>query len=169
MLCLTGLTFLSLSCKGPEGPAGPEGPQGPAGSPGTSGTSDKQIRFIFNVGEGTSDTTWQMCPPYEYITPFNISNYDSLDSVILGAYMGTANPGAECIADLFDVTDSVEIAESPLVSTVSGSEFGWPWVYSGNLLNSFPGKDITLAVRVRTNQQGDLAQVNGAVLLLYRK
>jgi hypothetical protein len=178
LICLSAMGFLSLSCNGQEGPVGPQGsqgprgpvgPQGPSGPPGSNATGDKQVRFTFNVAEGSSDSTWQMCPPYTEITRFNISDYDSLDSAVFGAYMGTTSPGAECEVDLFDVTDSTEIAGSTLFTNVSGTQFTWPWVYSNNILSSFPSREITLAVRVRSNQPGTLAQVDNAVLLLYRR
>ena len=149
---------LQISCNGEDGPAGP---------PGIDGTSDKQIRLSLG-GFSTSDTSATLCYTSQFITRFNIANYTSLDSVILSANMGASNVSEYCIFELYDVTDSAVIASSTLVSNASGFFGAWPWIYSGNLLNSFPDKEFTLGFRTRSTQQGIGVQVTSAVLLLYR-
>ncbi len=161
-LSIASLATLSLSCRGPQGMVGPDG---------NDGISDKQIRLPFIItGWGTADTSWSICYPGGYITNFKISNYVDIDSVIFCANMGSSDSSADCILELFDVTDSVVVGGSSLITNATGQYSpGWPWLYSGNLINSFPDKEISLAFRIRTNKQGSTVEVNTAVVLLYRK
>lgn len=152
--------FVQLSCKGEEGPTGP---------PGTDATSAKQIRIQMDLGTGTCDTIGLVSYPKSYVIRFSPLNYGSLDSIIFCANLFSGNSNAHCIAELYNITDSLSILKSSVSAGYPGSLMQVPWVLSGNILNSFPDKEITLAVRVRTDQQGMCVEIDSAVLLLYLK
>jgi len=154
------LAIIALACNGSDGPTGP---------PGNDGTSDKQIRLTFNGGYSTTDTVATLCYSQQYITRFSKSNYVNVDSIVFGANMGTSSSSSNCIVELYDVTDSVVIAGGTLITNASGFFGDWPWIYSNNLLNSLPDKEISLGFRIRSSQQGVGAQVNTPILFLYRK
>lgn len=157
MLCCSIFQF---SCKGDDGPAGPSG---------QDGTSDKQVRLSFVGGLTATDTLGTFCYASQYITRFNKSNYVGLDSIIFSANMSSQSPTSTCIVELYNVTDSVFISGGSLSTNAAGPVEHWPWIYSGNVMNAIPNKEITLGFRVRPTQQGMAGAVATAQLLLYRK
>lgn len=116
---------------------------------------DKQVRLelsaVFDVG--TSDTTWYM-PNYEtyQLVKFNKNNYiyDRVKSIIFTPSMHTSDPNVSCIVDLYNVTDSVPIAGSQVVS----NDQSWHFYESKDIKDALPDKEITLSIRVRSQRMG---------------
>ncbi|OQP65882.1 hypothetical protein A3860_14920 [Niastella vici] len=116
---------------------------------------DKQVRLelsaVFDVG--TSDTTWYM-PYYEtyQLVKFNKHNYiyDRVKSIIFSPSMHTSDQNVSCIVDLYNVTDSVPIAGSQVVS----NDISWHFYESQDIKDALPDKEITLSIRVRSQKMG---------------
>jgi len=116
---------------------------------------DKQVRLelsaVFDVG--TSDTIWYM-PYYEtyQLVKFNKHNYiyERVKSIIFSPSMHTSDPNVSCIVDLYNVTDSVPIAGSQIVS----NDPSWHFYESQDIKDALPDKEITLSIRVRSQRMG---------------
>jgi len=169
------VSFLILfGCKGEEGPVGPQGSQGEQGIPGLDGTSDKQIRINFDpsIFTMTADTIWNYPNSSTYLIKFNINNYTNVDSIIFAANMGSFNTNTNCIVELFNITDNVEIQGSTLITNSDtkfpGLIYGGIWCQTQNILDKFPNKDIDLSIRIKSSRNGTDVNVNRGILLVYR-
>jgi hypothetical protein len=162
-----------IACEGPTGPQGPIGETGQQGSTGNDGTSDKQIRIEFeSFSNSTTDTAWVFTHPLTFITNFDKDYYVGVDSLIFNVNIGSTNLNTNCIVELFNLTDNQPISNS-LLFTNDTTKFpysflGGKWCKSANLLNSFPNKEITVAVRFKSDRYGTLVNINKGMLLLYR-
>ena len=96
---------------------------------------------------------------------FNVYNYTDVDSVVLYALVRSENSSTNCIVDLYNWTDDEIIPGSELMN----SSTSWSWIHSGNLFEEFPDKEISLALRIRSETNGVLVECGGAVLFLYRR
>lgn len=161
---IASLVVLFIAC---EGPAGPSGPQGEKGTNGTNAVSDKQIRLVFpNVAHSTIDTgNGMVLPSLTHIFKFNKAYYPNVDSVIFVGLIRTTDTSASCIAEIFNVTDTVAIANSAIQSDSTTLVS----VESKNCFANLPAKEVTLAVRIRSAVQGTSVSVARAELYLYRK
>jgi len=116
---------------------------------------DKQVRLelsaVFDFG--TSDTTWYI-PYYEtyQLVKFNKRNYnyDRVKSIIFSPSMHTSDKNVSCIIELYNVTDSVPIAGSRVVS----NDPSWHFYESPDIKDALPDKEITLSIRVKSQKQG---------------
>lgn len=171
-------------CEGPSGPIGLTGPQGPPGQtgedgalgppgedglpgpPGEDGTFDNQIVILFpDFFLGTSDTAWTMPTEIHTIPHFNIDNYPNVDSVSFGIGLRVNFSNTIGQWQLFNLTDSVPILGSMLVSNSTI----WVRMETGNIFGSLPNKDVTLSIRGRTTVPGVTADAWTAYLILHRE
>jgi hypothetical protein len=156
------LILFILAC---EGPVGPEGP------PGNNGENDKQIRLEFgSFSHSTSDTSWIIT--YPKIINFNKDYFVGVDSIIFVVNMGSSNLNTNCIAELINLTDSISIQGSTVLTNDTtkfpGFGIGGKWCYSANIINQLPNKEITLGVQFRSDSYGNFVNINEGMLLLYR-
>lgn len=148
---------------GPPGESGEQGDQGPPGAPGDDAQLDAQIVFSYaDNAMGTSNEGGRVVG--DLVIRFNLNYYVGIDRVLFVARMRSNHADARCIVDLYNSTDGALISGSAL-STRSTS---WVWVESPNLVGSFPDKEVTLTIRLRTSQQGVTAWFDDAFLFLYR-
>lgn len=154
LLTATLVVFLQ-SCK--EGPSGP---------PGTDGSSDKQIRVLFpSASLGSSDTAGFISPIYTYIVKFNKNYYVDVDSIKFAAFVRSSNSNTTCRLEVFNLTDS-NVVSGSLITTNNTS---YVLEESQNALSSFPNKEITLALKIRSSTQGTFVECQQAGIYLYRK
>ena len=157
-------SLLVISCEGPKGDAGPTGPTGIQGPPGMDGNSDKQIRFDLGGALGTPSTTPFMFDEVWSLIKFNVYNYTDVDSVVLYGILESKNSNTDCIVDLYNLTDDVVIPGSEIRSNSTNRV----WVYSSNLFNELPNKEISLALRIRSENEGILVTIYQGLLFLFR-
>jgi hypothetical protein len=116
---------------------------------------DKQVRIELtpSMDFGASDTTWSI-PFYEtyQFVKFNKHNYiyDRVKSIIFAPSMHTSDKNVSCIIELYNVTDSVPIAGSQLVS----NDVSWHFYESQDIKDALPDKEITLSIRIRSQKKG---------------
>jgi len=149
-----------------------EGPTGPEGSPGINGINDKQIRLEFgSFGISSTDTSWAIT--FSTIIDFNKDYYSGVDSIIFVIHMGSSNLNTNCVAELFNLTDTLAIQGSTVFTNDTtkypGFIIGGTWVYSSNVFENLPSKEITLGVRFRSDRYGNRVNINEGMLLLYRE
>lgn len=139
--------------------------------------TDRQVLLVFTGGSwGNARTTPLITPMRLY--KFNKNNYKGVDSIVLMAnpYMFVSDPYGDhtdsCVVALYDVTDSVEIAGSTLISNYES--YISPFILTGNIYKALPSKEITLALTLKstkdeTNNIYTSAGVSEAFLFLFRK
>jgi len=153
--------------QGEQGLQGIQGPQGEQGPPGQDCACDKQVRLPFGWGAGyyTNDTTEWIQSDISYtLNKFDVQNYTNVTSVIFSALLDTADSKSNCYVELYNLTDDAPIPNSQ-IETKSETTI---WVDSPNLIDSFPDKEIELAVRVRSETQGVSVSVLNPQIYLYK-
>ncbi len=131
---------------------------------------DKQVRLelsaVFDVG--TSDTAWTI-PYYEtyQLVKFNKHNYiyDRVKSIIFTPSMHTSDQNVSCIVELYNVTDSVPIAGSQVVS----NDLSWHFYESQNIKDALPDKEITLSIRIKSQRNGTFVSTGVRNLLFINR
>jgi len=164
ILFVSVFSLLVISCEGPKGEAGPTGPTGIQGPPGMDGNSDKQIRFDLGGAFGTSSTTPFMFDEVWSLIKFNVYNYTDVDSVVLYGILKSNVANTDCIVDLYNWTDNVVIPGSEIRSSITSEV----WVSSSNIFNELPNKEISLALRIRSENEGKSVLIGQALLFLFR-
>lgn len=116
---------------------------------------DKQVRLEFSsLGDFyTHDTVWTM--PFfitHQLIKFNKHdyNYNRVKSIIFSPSMRTEDENVSCYIDLYNVTDSVPIAGTLLVTNDKTYRF----VESMDIKDFLPNKEITLSLRIRSQRRG---------------
>lgn len=158
--CFIFIIFILLSALSCEGPQGIQGP------PGEDGDYDKLITLMFPItgGGATVDTAGEILSSGSHILHFNKNNYVNVDSIVFTALIRSYVGGNYCIAELYNVTDSTVIDNSNVTTNSTIDE----WIETENIINDLPDHDITLSVRVRTENQGSMVSINRACLYLFR-
>lgn len=151
LILLAAVLGLALGCSG--GSAGPD-------------SSDKLIRLPIALGTfGTSDTAWQARGEAQALHDFDIRDYPGVDSVVLVAYMQSAQPGARLHMRLFNHTDTLEIPGSDITPSITSGQY----VHSANIRAALPNRRITIGFMLRANRKDDAAGVMNPTLYLYRR
>lgn len=134
------------------------------GPPGEDGVSDLQIRLPLGVETSTAMDTVFTDAQFDLIK-FNRDNYALVDSIVFASRLRSTDTTASCIVELFNVTDNTIVSGSEISS--NSSEF--VWIESNNILNSLPAsREITLRVRLRSENPGVTVQGGQSFLFLYR-
>jgi hypothetical protein len=123
----------------------------------------KQLKIDFRLSgtsTGGSSATGRIIDELQYFD-FNINNYENCISVTLVGYISASDPGT-CYLDLYNLTDSVPIANS----TISTTSLSNVWVESQNFLHEFPDKDIDLTLRIRSENDGEFVHLSSASLYI---
>jgi hypothetical protein len=89
-----------------------------------------------------------------------------VDSVFLSFWAHVHNAGNKGTIELYNITDSVPIAGS-LIEVHANNQ---PMLYqSTNITKNFPRKEITLGLRLKGENDGQLIELIKPCLFLYRK
>lgn len=174
----TIIIFTLSSCEGPVGATGPTGAQGPSGATGPTGlqgpsgldgVSDKQIRLSFSqagIDLIPNDTLWHTADSLSCcLRRFKKSNYPNVDSIVFETFAGSYADVVTCSVRLYNLTDGIPIASS----TVSASGPGYAFVWTGNIINALPDKEITLGIQTKSDKAGKEVYSNRFTLYLFRK
>jgi hypothetical protein len=139
-------------------------------APGRESVNDKQIRFRFNFYTGQNwygDSSGTVLNYYSIIK-FNINNYPNVDSAIFVAKLGIWDSSNFCFADLYNLTDNVKISNSTLKTNSRTSIY----VQSMNIVSSFPKKEITLSIYLRSQKPTTIQtpiHIEEGYVFLFRK
>jgi hypothetical protein len=168
---LLSTVLLISSCSGeegdpgPQGDSGPQGIQGPKGDQGISGDADTQLRFRLPEEIAYSNLEKISMGPSN-LYKFNIDYFAHVDSIIYTVWSSVPNAGNKCSIEIFNITDNVPIAGSLIEVT---SNTGSVLYQSANIVDGFPKKEITLGIRIKGNNAGEVVNATGGYLYLYRK
>jgi hypothetical protein len=109
---------------------------------------DKQIRI--EIGEsnvGTYATDWFIIEFQTFhLIKFNKHNYANVDSITFVPSMYTSSSSNKVYVELFNLTDNVPIGNTLLTSNTNE----WIFKESGNIYDLLPDKEITLAIRLKS-------------------
>jgi hypothetical protein len=103
--------------------------------------------LYFGVHAGTQDTAGFILPEWTHLNDFHKENYLR---ITFTSRLRTIDSTSRCLVDLFNVTDSVFMEGSLLVTN---STLG-TYLETEDLADELPAKNITLAVRLRSETQG---------------
>jgi hypothetical protein len=138
-------------------------------SPVPSGNnSDKQIRI--EIGESnvpTISTDWYMVEFQTFrLIKFNKLNYYNVDSITFVPSMYTSDPTNTVTVELFNVSDNVPIANTQISSNVND----WIFKESQNIYQHLPEKEITLGIRLKS-ENSDYSVSTGirSYLFIYKR
>lgn len=156
LIIIVALLWSFSSCKGDKGDLGPAGPPTPV---------DKQLRLTFFsvLGVGRSDTVYYVMQNY-HLFNFKKSDFLGVDSITFAVVGRSLSPTTSFQAQLFDVTDNEFLPGSG----VDSNSTSFALVQSGNIFDSLPDKQVTLAVAFRSNTNGVGVELEQAHLFLYR-
>ncbi|ALI98347.1 DUF7151 family protein [Rufibacter tibetensis] len=130
--------------------------------------ADKQIRLPFpsENGYGTSTTEWYLIPEVSLrLIKFNKANFSNVDSITFTSNLRSNDGSTNCFVELLNLTDNTVISSSALKSNSPIYNL----VESKNIFKELPNKEITLGVRMRSEQDGIYVQGHIFHLFLYRK
>jgi hypothetical protein len=137
------------------------------GQSGTNGSSDRVIiltLFSSSSSYGTSSPTGVIHPAV--LVKFFKRNYVGVDSIKFVANPLVTDASTLGMVQLYDVTDSVPIANSTLTTNITTPG---RFLESNNVFSFLPEKEITLGVRLLVNSGSGNVFVSSAFLVLYRK
>jgi hypothetical protein len=128
---------------------------------------DNLERIEFGGDFGNNSTTWLVSPHETFnLIKFNKLDYATVDSITFVGSLFITNSGATCSVELYNLTDEVPIENSLLESSTEAYIFK----ESENIFDQLPDKEITLAVRLKTNTQHVEARTGvRSFLFIYRK
>lgn len=128
---------------------------------------DKEVKIDFPIWLwSTTSSTFETLPNYSFLIDFDKRDYTSVDSIVLIAGLRTDFPPNTDEVRIFNITDNVEIANSTLTTTTSGS---YAVVQSKNIYRSLPDKRITLGLQMRSSNGASYVYVIEPYLKLRRK
>ncbi|MDX5346004.1 MAG: hypothetical protein LPJ89_09505 [Hymenobacteraceae bacterium] len=125
---------------------------------------DKQIRLEFgSIDINTRSNQWYLSPhETTYLLKFDKRNYPNISSIVFTGSLFTSNTKNKCMVELYNVTDSVAIANTTLESNANSYVFK----ETGNIYENLPDKEVTLAVRVKSERK-DVFVSTGAKHILF--
>jgi hypothetical protein len=130
---------------------------------------DKQVRLDFQFGSTVWTTTngedGVILPDHISLLRFNMYNYQNVDSAIFAAEINSSQSNNNCIVELYDVTDSTEIQGSQLHS----SSTSFKYVFSNDIKDNFPTKEITLGLKLKSQNNGISVEIVRAHIFIYKK
>ncbi|HMG90769.1 MAG TPA: hypothetical protein VK589_11945 [Chryseolinea sp.] len=137
---------------------------------------DKQTRLDFLFGSSvfnsSNSNTGTVLPERVQILRFNKGFYSAIDSVIFVANIWTSDANTNCLVELYNVTDNIPISGS-LLSTNSTVDYYAEnlgvYVFSDDIKNGLPNKEITLGLRLRSETEGVTVSIQRAHLFIYKK
>jgi hypothetical protein len=133
----------------------------------TTSNQDKQARINFPyMSVGILGTSGKILSQEFWLIDFNKSNYTDVDSIVFSASLESFDTTANCVAELFNITDNTSITNS-LIKT---NKLTTVWVRTKNIFAGLPDKNIDLSIRVSQDKETQSGgAIYDAVLLLYRK
>jgi len=132
---------------------------------GLDGMVDKQIRLTL-PGNISFDGSQVITEGQNNLYKFNIDDFAGIDSVIYTIWTSVPDAGNSNSIELFNITDNIGIADSQITATSNST----PTLYqSSNIINGFPHKEITLGLKFKGTNPGQVVNATGGYLYLYRK
>ncbi|WP_162056254.1 hypothetical protein [Pontibacter pamirensis] len=130
---------------------------------------DKEVRLVFFSGHwSTNQTDFELLPDFTHLIKFDKTNYSNLSSITIYASIATGSLDNTVEMELFNVTDSVSVNNTSLqASTTVTTVINYKLVFSDNILNELPEKEIDLAIRLKS-KNGSYVYVTTPFLLLKR-
>jgi hypothetical protein len=135
-------------------------------SGGNNRNSNVKIEEIPVYGTAsTSGTEWVMlADPNGQVVTFDITKYQSIDSIIFKASLRSATDGYHCIAELYDKTNDSPISGSTIYSRV---RYTMHTVRSDDLKFSFPNNEIFLGARIKSEKNSNFVEARNFLVLVY--
>jgi hypothetical protein len=158
VLLVLGLSLAETGCREPGGTSNLVFTIAPSGDE----KFDNPNQLNFGVHAGTKDTAGFILPEWTHLDDFNKENYGR---ITFTSRLRTIDSTSKCLVDLFNVTDGVFIHGSLLVTN---STLGI-CLETEDLADELPAKNITLAVRLRSETQGVRVQGGQSFLRLSPK
>lgn len=113
----------------------------------------EEIRLILRaMGSGASGTKQEAGNIFGRIANFDKSNWTKAHSITYNAYIYTEDYDNTCYVELYNITDN-EVIQGTTLST-NATTYPGVLVSSGNIIDNLPDKEITLGLRVRTENEG---------------
>jgi len=132
--------------------------------------TDKQVRFDFQFGStvwNTANSTTGMILPSNFtVLRFELDNYENIDSVIFTSLIWSSQSENNCYAELYNVTDDEVIFGSQVESSTTDDQ--GEYVFSKDIKESFPNKEITLGIKLRTENEGVPVYIYRACIFIYK-
>jgi hypothetical protein len=155
-LLLVIIMLIAISCEKEE--------------PSADVVSDKQVRFDFqfrsSVWNTDNSTTGVILPNNIMLLRFNLANYENIDSVIFTALIWSSQIDNNCYAALYNVTDDQVISGSQIESTMTDAQ--GEYVFSKDLKEVFPNKEITLGIKLKSQYEGVNVFIYPANIFIYK-
>jgi hypothetical protein len=115
---------------------------------------DKQIVLSFGGSYfgsliTTGDTLWRYLdvPDYKLVN-FDKRNYSGIKSVVFAGPISSEDSSNYCIVELFNLTDSLPIMGSTIMTNIESYEY----TFSENILTSLPDKNINIGIRLKSSK-----------------
>jgi hypothetical protein len=132
---------------------------------GLDGMVDKQIRLTL-PSDISFDGSQVITQGQNNLYKFNIDDFVGIDSVIYTIWTSVPDAGNSNSIELFNITDNIGIAGSQITATSNST----PTLYqSSNIINGFPHKEITLGLKFKGTNTGQVVNATSGYLYLYRK
>ncbi|WP_161888040.1 hypothetical protein [Pontibacter russatus] len=130
---------------------------------------DKEVRLVFPFDYwSTNKTDFDLLPEPTHLIKFKKTNFSDLSSITLYASIATESLDNTVEVELFNVTDNVSVDNTSLqASTKITTMINYKLVFTDNILNKLPEKEIDLAIRLKS-YNGKYVYVTSAFLLLQR-
>jgi hypothetical protein len=133
---------------------------------GTS-SSDRLVRVSFDFldyyGDYTNLPNGKIVEDSE-VQRFNKLDYPNVESIIFTARIFMDYGTAKGYAELYNLTDNVAIAGS----IVETSALEPTYVFSADIKDNLPAKEIKLGIRIKTANSGDYVNINQAQIFIYK-
>jgi hypothetical protein len=130
---------------------------------------DKEVRLVFPFEYwSTNQTNFDLLPDFTHLIKFDKTNFSDLSAITFYASIATESLDNTVEMELFNVTDNVSVNNTSLqASTTVTSMVNYKLVFTDNILNELPEKEIDLAIRLKS-KNGNYVYVRNAFLLLKR-
>jgi len=132
--------------------------------------TDRQVRLDFQFGSTVWNTKistpGEILPEQYSLLRFNLYNYQIIDSVIFVAKIWSSQKDNECIVDLYNLTDNQVIPRSQIKT--SSTDFQGLYIYSQDIKDNFPDKEIELGLRIKSQTEGVYVSIYRAHIFIYK-
>ena len=115
----------------------------------------------------TAETEWTMSDDgFTQIASFNKADFRQAKRITFATMIRTSSAENRVFAQLYNVTDSVRIADTELSSACEC----FRWVESDDIIRNLPDKPVMLALRIRSEKEGFFVMTNyNSFLTVYNR
>lgn len=139
----------------------------------SDGRFNEEIRLVLFSSNASANATNEIdgkIVDNGKIIGFNKNNLNSSEaSIIYTVYASTSNKEVSCFVELYNLTDNMIIQNSTLSTNIEG--FPGELLISDNIIENLPNKEIDLALRFRTEKEGEDVYITmkSEIIINYRK